>query len=79
MAALNDAGHRSLNSGIAMTILATIATILRLMTKFNSKASWGADDFFAVSALLAMYAWFGVLIWGTESSSIDSTHKAFIC
>lgn len=68
MVKLNEAGHRSVNSGIAMAVLATTAVFLRLLTKFHSKASWGADDFFAFAALLAMYAWLGVMLWGASSS-----------
>lgn len=64
MVKLNDAGHRSLNSGIAMTVLATFAIILRFITRLNSKGSLGLDDLFAVAALLGMYAWFGVMTWG---------------
>lgn len=68
MVKLNEAGHRSLDSGVAMTVLATIAVLLRLLTKSHSKASWGADDFFAFAAFLAMYAWLGVMLWGASSN-----------
>ena len=66
MVYLNQDGHRSLDSGIAMTVLATVAVILRLWMRYHSKAAVGPDDIFIILGLMGMYAWLGVLIWSKK-------------
>ena len=69
MIALNSDDHRSLDSGIMMTVLATVAVLLRLWMRHHSQALFSSDDFFTIFGLLSMFAWLGVLVWGTDLSS----------
>ena len=64
MVQLNSNGKTSLGSGIAFTALAAVAVALRLLTKLYTKASWAADDSWAVVSLIALFAWMGAEFWG---------------
>lgn len=47
-----------------LTVVATIAVSLRLLSKNFVKASYAADDWWIIASLLWIYAACGFLIWG---------------
>ena len=66
MATMTPSGRRSLISAIAMTVLAYVAVVLRILAKKKTKARWGLDDTMIFLALIGMSAWLGLETWGTE-------------
>ncbi|KAL8659758.1 MAG: hypothetical protein Q9226_000254 [Calogaya cf. arnoldii] len=64
MVQLTPEGKASLGSGIAFAVLASIAVSLRILSKTYTKASWAADDSWAVLGLIALYALITSEIWG---------------
>ena len=64
MVKLNSNGKTALGSGIAFTVIASIAVGLRLLTKLYTKTSWAADDSWAVVSLVALFAWMAAEFWG---------------
>ena len=64
MVPLSEDGKRSLGSGVAFTVLATVAVALRLLTKVYTKGRWAADDSWAIVSLLSLFARMGVEFWG---------------
>ena len=64
MVNLNSNGKRALESGIAFTVIATIAVALRLLTKRYTKIKWAADDSWAVVSLVALFGWITAQFWG---------------
>jgi hypothetical protein len=57
-------GSSAIISGALMTVLTTIAVILRLLGKLVTKASFGADDWLIISAQVMWYSQTGVQLWG---------------
>lgn len=64
MTYLTPEGKATLGSGIAFTALASIAVGLRILSKTYTKASWAADDSWAVLGLVALFALATAEIWG---------------
>ncbi|KAL8859669.1 MAG: hypothetical protein Q9178_003783 [Gyalolechia marmorata] len=64
MTNLTHEGKATLVSGIAFTVLASIAVGLRILSKAYTKTSWAADDSWAVLGLVALFALATAEIWG---------------
>ena len=64
MVKLNSNGKTALGTGIAFTVIATVAVALRLLTKLYTKSKWAADDAWAVVSLVALFAWMAAEFWG---------------
>ncbi|KAL8880752.1 MAG: hypothetical protein Q9198_001901 [Flavoplaca austrocitrina] len=67
MTYLTPDGKASLGSGIAFTALASIAVGLRILSKTYTKASWAADDSWAVVGLVALFALIIAEFWGMSN------------
>jgi len=61
---LNADGAHIFFTGIHFGILATIAVLLRLLTRRFIKARYGWDDWWIIFTLVVFYAYLGVMIWG---------------
>ena len=64
--AINSDGKATLWSAVVFAILAGIAVGLRLISKTFTKATYGADDWWALASLVLFYVWVAVAIWGTH-------------
>ena len=79
MAKLNSTGKMVMGSGVAFTVLATVAVALRLLAKLYTKTSWAADDSWAVVSLITLFAWTAVEFWGLRTSANDRCNSVLIC
>ena len=64
MVHLNPNSKRSLGTGIAFLVIATLAVALRLYTKTLTRAKWAADDWWICLSLVGFFSWTGVQCWG---------------
>lgn len=51
-------------SSLSMLILASLAVIVRFVARARSKASFGYDDYFTLTALVFFGAFVGISLWG---------------
>lgn len=52
----NARGEASIRADVALSILVTVAVLLRLLGRWRSKAAYGADDWLTVASLIPFYA-----------------------
>lgn len=64
MVQLNSDGKKSLGSGIAFLVVATVAVALRFYSKTFTKAKLAADDWWIGLSLIGFFAFIGVEFWG---------------
>ena len=64
MDSLSSDGRSVFSSALAMTILASVSVALRFLARYWTTASFAADDWWILSAMIFMYAWMGVQFWG---------------
>lgn len=60
---------------LILGVAATIAVILRFIARARSKASFGLDDYFSLSALLFYLVYVGVSLWG-RCTALSCPRKA---
>lgn len=59
--------RQTLNTAVAMVVLATVAVCLRLLAKRCTTTGLKADDIWIFLGLACFWAYVGVLIWGILS------------
>ena len=64
MIELSPAAQRVMGVGLAFAILSSVAVILRLLTKKETKASIALDDWWIIAALAFLYVTVGLEIRG---------------
>ena len=63
MDGLISSGPSTVQSSLIMGILASVAVLLRLLAKTQTKVGFAADDYWIAISLAIYWAYAGVMVW----------------